>query len=145
MRATIANPLVRLAGGTLICILLSQPAAAFEQMMVREAWTAMQENRLILVDVRRQSEWERTGVAPGAVTLTMGADGFYERLETIAAENPGKVIALICASGGRSTIVARELEARGLTRIVDVDEGMIGGVLTSGWLGESLPVVKWED
>jgi rhodanese-related sulfurtransferase len=112
-------------------------------MMSREAWAAMQENRLILVDVRRQSEWKQTGVAPGAITLTMGSDGFYERLEAIAAENPGKAIGLICAAGGRSTAVARELEARGLKQVVDVDDGMLGGLRSTGWIEAGLPRVPW--
>jgi rhodanese-related sulfurtransferase len=98
----------------------------------------------VLVDVRQQSEWRASGVAPGAVTLTMGSNGFYENLEALAAANPGKTIGLICAAGGRSTRVANELEQRGLTNIVDVKAGMMGSMVSNGWIDEGLPVEAWK-
>jgi rhodanese-related sulfurtransferase len=124
---------------------IAAPATAAETMTPKDAWTKIQAGELVLVDVRTQSEWRATGLAPGAVPLTMGTDGFYEELAKITAANPGKTLGLICAAGGRSTRVANELEARGLTGIVDVKAGMTGGIFGSGWLDEGLPVETWAE
>ncbi|NJR13957.1 MAG: rhodanese-like domain-containing protein [Phyllobacteriaceae bacterium] len=124
---------------------LATPAFAAENMSPADAWARMQANTMVLVDVRQPSEWRSTGIAPGAVTLTMGAPGLYDRLQSLAAANPGKTIGLICAAGGRSTMAARELESRGLSRVVDVKAGMLGGMVASGWLDEGLPVQPWKD
>jgi rhodanese-related sulfurtransferase len=121
------------------------PAMAAENMTPKDAWAKMQAGDVVLVDVRRPSEWRATGLAPGAIPLTMGGDPFYDELENIAAANPGKTLALICAAGGRSTMAALELEKRGLMNVVDVKAGMLGGMLSSGWLDEGLPVVEWKE
>ena len=123
---------------------LAGAAIAAENMTPKDAWAAMQAGKLVLVDVRQQSEWKSTGVAPGAITLTLGSDGFYDLLEGIVAANPGKTLGLICAAGGRSTMAAREMEARGLNTVVDIKEGMRGGMMSSGWIGDGLPVVPWK-
>jgi rhodanese-related sulfurtransferase len=99
---------------------------------------------LVLVDVRQQSEWQSTGVAPGAIALTLGSKGFYDKLEQIVAANPGKTLGLICAAGGRSTMAAAEMEQRGLKAVVDIEAGMRGGMMSSGWIGDGLPVVPWK-
>ncbi len=116
---------------------------AAEKMSVQDAWAKMQNGSFVLVDVRTKSEWQSSGIAPGAITLTMGAEDYYEKLVAIAAANPGKTIGLICAAGGRSTKTAAELERRGLSQVVDVKEGMGGSMWGGGWVGAKLPVVPY--
>jgi rhodanese-related sulfurtransferase len=123
---------------------LATLAQAANDMAPQDAWAAMQNNELVLVDVRQQTEWRASGVAPGAVTLTMGSKGFYEKLDALAAANPGKTIGLICAAGGRSTRVANELEKRGLTNVVDIKAGMMGSMVADGWIESGLPVEPWK-
>ena len=137
------NLSTRLFPIVLAASLFLAPAIAAENMTPKDAWSAMQSGKLVLVDVRQQSEWKSTGIAPGAVALTLGSEGFYDKLEDIVAANPGKTLGLICAAGGRSTMAAREMEARGLTNVVDIKEGMRGGMMSSGWIGDGLPVVPW--
>ena len=130
---------------TLACWLaLVSAGLSAETISVQDAWAKMQNETLVLVDVRTKGEWQSSGIAPGAITLTMGAENYYEKLEAIAASNPGKTIGLICAAGGRSTKTAAELEKRGLSRVVDVKEGMGGGLFTSGWIAAELPVVPYK-
>jgi rhodanese-related sulfurtransferase len=129
----------------MICgILVTSASFAADKMSVKDAWAKMQNGSLVLVDVRTKSEWRSSGIAPGAITLTMGAENYYEKLEAIAAANPGKTIGLICAAGGRSTRTASELEKRGLSQVVDVKEGMGGGLWNGGWIGADLPVVPYK-
>jgi rhodanese-related sulfurtransferase len=129
-----------------IACLFAAVSASFaaDTMRVQDAWAKMQSGSLVLVDVRTKSEWKSSGIAPGAITLTMGAENYYEKLEAIAAANPGKTIGLICAAGGRSTRTASELEKRGLSQVVDVKEGMGGGMWNGGWIGADLPVVPYK-
>jgi rhodanese-related sulfurtransferase len=129
----------------LCAMAFASPGFAAENMTPKDAWAKMQTGELVLVDVRRPAEWRSTGLAPGAIPLTMGGDAFYAELERIASANPGKTLALICAAGGRSTMAAIELEKRGLSDVVDVKAGMLGGMLSSGWLDEGLPVEAWKE
>jgi rhodanese-related sulfurtransferase len=119
-------------------------AMAADTMSVEDAWSKMQNGSLVLIDVRTKGEWQESGIAPGAITLTMGVENYYEKLEKIVAENPGKTIGLICAAGGRSTQTAAELEKRGLSQVVDVKQGMGGGIFSAGWIGAGLPVVPYK-
>lgn len=129
----------------LSCLMaLVSATLAADTMSVQDAWAKMQNKTLVLVDVRTKGEWESSGIAPGAITLTMGAQDYYEKLEAIAAANPGKTIGLICAAGGRSTKTASELEKRGLSQVVDVKEGMGGGLFSAGWIAAELPVVPYK-
>ena len=64
-----------------------------------------------IVDVRRSSEWDQTGVIPNSILLTFfdkdgnyNFDEWYEKLPLeINEDNP---IILICRSGKRSKVVA---------------------------------------
>ena len=119
---------------------LTATAFAAQTLDAASAYQQMSAGRMVLVDVRTEREWRATGVAPGAVTMTMGSSGFAERLKAVVDANPGKTIALICASGGRSTSVQRQLAKAGITNTVDIVEGMKGSFFSPGWIGRGLPV-----
>ena len=68
-----------------------------------------------IVDVRRSSEWDQTGVIPNSILLTFfdeegnyNFDEWYEKLQLeINVSNP---IILICRSGKRSKIIAKMMD-----------------------------------
>ena len=68
-----------------------------------------------IVDVRRSSEWDQTGVIPNSILLTFfdedgnyNFDEWYEKLQLeINVSNP---IILICRSGKRSKVVANMMD-----------------------------------
>jgi len=97
---------------------------------------------LVLIDIRRPDEWERTGVAEGASPLDMRRDDFTDALAELVAGNRDAQIAVICARGVRSARLANRLADAGFTNIIDVPEGMLGSAAGPGWLARDLPVYK---
>jgi rhodanese-related sulfurtransferase len=78
-------------------------------------------------------------VPDAAHALDMRSPGFVEGLKELLDANPGKPLAMICASGARSAYVANALKAQGVP-VIDVSEGMNGSDAGPGWLQRSLPV-----
>ena len=70
-----------------------------------------------IVDVRRSSEWDQTGVIPNSILLTFfdeegnyNFDEWYEKLQLeINVTDP---IILICRSGKRSKVVANMIDEK---------------------------------
>ena len=105
------------------------------------AFEALQNQELVLIDIRSPEEWAETGVAEGAVALTMHSQDFGPKLTALFAAQPAAVFGLICATGGRTSYVIDVLEKNGITGVIDVSEGMLGNTLGVGWLARGLPVV----
>lgn len=105
-----------------------------------EAATALENNTVILLDVRSRSEWAETGIADGAWPISMHERGFEQRLfaaRDIAGVRP---VALICATGGRSARLLFALKRAGYTGFIDVSEGMLGSNHGPGWIARGLPM-----
>ena len=115
-------------------------AFAAQTLSAPEALAKAEAGELVLIDIRRPSEWRESGIASVATPLSMHEKGFIEGLEKIMAANPGKEIALICATGGRSAFLQKELTKRGLGSSLDVSEGMFGNGNAPGWLKRGLPL-----
>lgn len=96
---------------------------------------------IILVDIRRPDEWQRTGVGEGAYPLDMRRNDFVTELDKIVDSNRETPVAIICARGVRSNRMSRRLMEAGYTRIIDVPEGMLGSNAGPGWLERGLPTV----
>ncbi len=92
-----------------------------------------------LIDIRRPNEWKNSGVAQPAHKISMHQNGFLEKLARLTDGRKDAPIALICATGARSTYLAGELEKRGFTNILNVSEGMFGSQAGPGWLRRNLP------
>ena len=105
------------------------------------AYEAMQTGDLILIDIRTPEEWAETGVAQGALALTMHSRDFGAKLTALFAAQPNANFGLICATGGRTSYVTSVLEKNGITGVVDVSEGMLGNSLGAGWVARDMPVV----
>lgn len=93
------------------------------------------------VDIRRQDEWDKTGVIEGSVRLTAFNNrgefvrGFPESFQKIAA--PGDEVILICRTGNRSSVLANILaEQAGYTKVYNVTDGI------AKWIKNGNPVIK---
>ncbi len=114
-------------------------------MSVEEAHLRATAGEIVLVDVRKPSEWRKTGVPQSARLITMHQDNnkFLAGLEKATGGDKTKALALICARGGRSTHLLKPLEAAGYTNLINVAAGMKGGPHGKGWLKTGLPTRQW--
>ena len=120
------------------------PVAAYANMTTitaQEANAGLQQGNLILIDVRTPQEWGQTGVAKGAWMLDMTHRDFGNWLMTAIQRNPDHQIAIICRTGSRTGRLMQVLQQNGITNILDVTEGMIGGPRGTGWIPSGLPTV----
>lgn len=97
---------------------------------------------IVLIDIRRPDEWERTGSGEGANRLDMRREDFVDALLRLTGGNADKPVALICARGVRSARLSNQLAEAGFSNIIDVPEGMLGSGAGPGWLKRGLPVVQ---
>ncbi len=101
---------------------------------------------ILVIDVRSPKEWRQTGVPKGAGRVTIhdpgGLPGFVEAVKVVLGGDLKRPIAVICATGNRSTLAQRLLTTAGFTRVLNIKEGMLGGANGSGWLPRGLPVER---
>ena len=111
-------------------------------MSVQEAYTKSRDGEILLIDIRRPSEWRQTGIAESAQPITMHQEirQFVKQLKAVQVQAGNKPIAVICATGGRSAFLQRTLPKFGVKNIIDVSEGMLGSTAGDGWLKSGLPV-----
>jgi len=128
----------------LVSLFAGRAGAEPQIMSAPEAATAVASGEMILIDIRSPGEWAETGVAQGAIALTMHNPGFPQQLTRILSGEHGKSIGLICATGGRTEYVVSFLAQNGFNDIVDVSEGMIGNDRGPGWIARGMPVISSE-
>lgn len=125
------------------------PSSAFAQSAeiwsVTEAYEALQSDKICMIDVRSHEEWGETGVAEKAWAISMHEDRFVERLFAARSLAGDRLLALICATGGRSRSVMRSLRQSGYRGFVDVSEGMLGSSRGPGWIAAGLPIVTMQE
>lgn len=129
--------MLRLA--TLLAVMTTPAYAETPIWSVEEAQRAVQADEVLLLDIRSREEWKETGLAEGALPVSMHESDFGAKLQTLM--KIGKPIALICATGGRTNYIVGLLEKNGFTGVVDVSEGMIGNRRGKGWIAKNLPIV----
>lgn len=114
-------------------------------MEVRQAHTRAKAGEVVLVDVRRPSEWRRSGVPASGHAITMHQDGrrFLAQLLEATGGDKTRPLALICATGGRTTWLQARLRRAGFSNLYNVTEGMMGSRYGAGWLKKGLPVRPW--
>ncbi len=88
--------------------------------------------KLILVDVREDSEWAR-GHIPGAVHL---GKGIIERDIEQKIPDHSAPLVLYCGGGFRSALAADNLQKMGYTNVISMDGGW------KGWNDAGYPTVK---
>ncbi len=115
-----------------------------DKISVLAAHELLQKNAIVMIDIRSVGEWEKTGVATQAIPLTMHRDGgipaFSHALAKLLEGDKTRPVALICAKGVRSSRVQQYLQKHGFTHVLDVQEGMVGGFFTEGWIDQGLPI-----
>lgn len=126
---------------------LAAPLLAAEPkiMSAPDAFSAASNGDLILIDIRSPGEWAETGVAQGAIALTMHNQAFAKNITTLLNTQRGKSIALICATGGRTEYVVSLLAQNGFPDVIDVSEGMMGNQRGPGWIARKLPLITSKD
>ena len=94
-----------------------------------------------IVDVRRSSEWDQTGVIPNSILLTFfdeegnyNFDEWFEKLQLeISVTDP---IILICRSGKRSKVVANMIDDKFNTIIYNAQSGI------NSWINKKFITVE---
>jgi rhodanese-related sulfurtransferase len=84
--------------------------------------------RLLLVDVREDNEWDKGRVA-GAIHL---GKGVIERDVEAAIPDKNKEVILYCGGGFRSALSADNLQKMGYKNVVSMDGGWRGWVEAGG-------------
>ena len=99
-------------------------------------------NNIPIVDIRRSSEWNQTGVVPKSILLTFfdkegnyNYDEWYEKLRLEIDE--GKPIILICRTGRRTAIIAKMMEIKKFDNVIYNAKNGI-----TSWIDEKLITVK---
>ncbi len=144
-RPTRRRMLGLLGSAALLAALLPRNGlAADDTISVQDALDGARSGVLTLVDVRSPHEWRKTGLPEGAEAVTIhgpeGLTGFVAAIRARLGEPRDQPIALICASGVRSTAASRALRAAGYTRVLNVREGLFGNKADGpGWLPSGLP------
>ena len=94
-----------------------------------------------IVDIRRSSEWDQTGVVPNSILLTFfdkkgnyNLDEWYKQLRLKI--NEGEPIILICRTGRRTKIIAEMIDKK----FDNVIYNAKGGI--TSWIDEKLKTVK---
>ena len=100
--------------------------------------------KILFVDIRNPNEWMQTGLAEGAIGLTPRDMSFVDELLQIVEGNKSRPIALICATGNRSSQLQQFLTDQGFDTVCDVSEGMHGNRTSGpGWILRGLPVIPY--
>ncbi|MCB1512398.1 MAG: rhodanese-like domain-containing protein [Hyphomicrobiaceae bacterium] len=114
-------------------------------LTVEEAHRRALKGELVLIDIRRPSEWRHTGLpASGhAISMYQGGMQFLVGVLQAAGGDRSKPIALICATGARSAYIQGVLRRHGFSAVSNVAAGMEGGRYGRGWVRSGLPVRPW--
>ena len=115
--------------------------AAVTVMDPETVYEKAKKGEVLLVDVRTPQEWKQTGIPQGAKPIEL-APGFLAKLMQLTGGDKNKPVAFICATGARSSYVARELAKRGWTNVIDGAGGVMGGPKGKGWIASGLPMQK---
>ncbi|HJZ68026.1 MAG TPA: rhodanese-like domain-containing protein [Blastocatellia bacterium] len=130
-RVGIENVKGFLGGGMYVWDRAGFPAATTPQMPVDELRHQIEENRnLQIVDVRRSGEYNNCHV-PRATNVTLAH--LKEQASILNSKLP---VAVICASGYRSSAATSILERCGFSQVFNV----VGG--TNGWINAGYPVER---
>jgi len=100
------------------------------QMSSDEVAPLLERGEATVIDVRSGSEWEE-GHLPNVRNIPAGY--IADHLDDLPTDTP---LVLHCRSGGRSSIAASVLAARGFTNVVNMSGGYVG------WQQAGLPVEK---
>ena len=136
--------LIRFCIKFIVCLLITKFAFADIVDVNNEQIKELLKNNIPIVDIRRSSEWDQTGVVPKSILLTFfdkegnyNYDEWYEKLRLEIDE--GKPIILICRTGRRTAIIAKMMEIKEYDNVIYNAKSGI-----TSWIDEKLITVKPE-
>ena len=115
------------------------------------AYSLSTKGELIIVDIRRSSEWRKTGMPVTSHGISLHnflkkvRNDFTEDVVELVERDTSRPIALICATGGRSAYALELLQEAGFSRVFNISEGMLGNGAFPGWIARDLPVRKCDN
>ena len=105
--------------------------------------TELSQNNIPIVDIRRSSEWDQTGVILNSILLTFfdkegkyNLDEWYEKLRLQV--DVDKPIILICRTGRRTSIIAKMMDKKFDKVTYNAKDGI------TSWIDEKFITVKPE-
>ena len=126
----------------IVCFLIPIKLAFAEIVDINnEEIIELSNSNIPIVDVRRSSEWEQTGVIPNSILLTFfdkeGDYNYHQWYEKLRLEiDESNPIILICRSGKRSKIIAQMMNENFDHVIYNAKRGIIS------WIDEKLITVE---
>ena len=127
-----------------VCLLTVKFAFADIVDVNNEQIKELLKNNIPIVDIRRSSEWDQTGVVPKSILLTFfdkegnyNYDEWYEKL--LLEIDEGKPIILICRTGRRTAIISKMMEIKEYDNVIYNAKSGI-----TSWIDEKLITVKPE-
>ena len=126
----------------IFCFLITTKLAFAETVDINnEQIIELSNSNIPIVDVRKSSEWEQTGVIPNSILLTFfdeeGEYNYHQWYEKLRLEiDESKPVILICRSGKRSKIIAQMMNENFDHVIYNAKRGIIS------WVDEKLITVK---
>ena len=133
--------LIRFCIKLLVCLLAVKFAFADIVNVNNQQIKVLSKNNIPIIDVRRISEWNQTGVIPKSILLTFfdkegnyNFDEWYKKLRLKIDE--GEPIILICRSGERSKIIAKMMDEKFDNVIYNAKSGI------TSWIDKKLITVK---
>ena len=125
----------------MLCLLIAKFAFAEVIDVDDQEMIKLSNDNIPIVDVRRSSEWDQTGVIPNSILLTFfdeegnyNFDEWFEKLQLeISVTDP---IILICRSGKRSKVVANMIDEKFNTIIYNAQSGI------NSWISKKLITVE---
>ena len=126
----------------LICFLFITTFSVADVISItNEQMLKLSKSNIPIVDVRRNSEWNQTGVVPNSILLTFfdknGNYNFEEWYEKLRLNiNEEKPIILICRTGRRTKIIAEMMDKNLDNVIYNAKDGI------TSWIDAKLPIIK---
>lgn len=127
----------------LVFLLAAVPDARAEpDLSAPQAYEALRQGKIRIIDIRTREEWLQTGVAPGAgrVDFYRGPQVLLTAVADMVGGDKNAPIALVCRTGNRTTVAQKILQAHGYTQVYNIKEGMAGSSAGPGWVRRQLPV-----
>ena len=129
-----------------ISILFFSLSAAADELDAGEAHSLSLSHDLIIVDIRRASEWRKTGMPATSHGISLQnflkkvRKDFTKDIMNLVDGDLQRPIALICATGGRSAYASGMLREAGFSQVYNIGEGMLGNGALPGWVARNLPI-----
>ena len=134
-----------------ISILFFSLSASADELDAGEAHSLSLSHDLIIVDIRRASEWRKTGMPATSHGISLQnflkkvRKDFTKDIMNLVDGDLQRPIALICATGGRSAYASGMLREAGFSQVYNIGEGMLGNGAQPGWVARNLPIRDCEN